>query len=310
MKYEHCRECRDVVIVWAFWVNVAQTTYKGLLGVMSGSAALVADAMHSGADVVASAVTMVSVKVSSRQANDDYPYGYGNIQYISSSIVGMILILGALYLMYESTVKIIAGDTTSPSTVAILGAVISVITNELMYRYQSCVGRENNSPAILANAWDNRSDAISSLAVLIGIIFAVLGFPIADRIAAVGVGILVARIGIELNVEAIKGLMDSSVDVDDVLKPVYEMAKNTSGVVGVRYLRGREIGEEIHLEIGIYVDGEMSVEEGDAIANNLRKQVFDELDHIKDIAISVVPVKLKKRRPWSGKKSVVVALPE
>ena len=91
MKYEHCRGCRNVVIVWAFWVNVAQTTFKGLLGIMSGSAALVADAIHSGADVIASSVTMASVKLSSRRADENYPYGYGNIQYISSSIVGMIL---------------------------------------------------------------------------------------------------------------------------------------------------------------------------------------------------------------------------
>jgi len=212
--------------------------------------------------------------------------------------------------MYESIVKIVAGDPTSPSTVALLGAVISVTTNELMYRYQSCVGTENNSPAILANAWDNRSDAISSLAVLIGIAFAVVGFPIADRIAAVGVGILVARIGIELNLDAIKGLMDSTVDIDDVIKPIYKIAKATAGVVGVRYLRGREVGEEVHLEVGIYVDGEISVQEGDAIADTLRKLIFDQVEHIKDVTIAVVPVKMKKQRPWSSKKRVVVAIPE
>ena len=87
MKFEHCKECRDEVVWWAFFVNIAQMTYKGLLGIMTGSAALIADAMHSGADVVASSVTMASLKISAKPADERHPYGYGNSQFISSSIV-------------------------------------------------------------------------------------------------------------------------------------------------------------------------------------------------------------------------------
>ncbi len=211
MKHEYCSVCRDEVVWWALIVNVAQMTYKGLLGMMTGSAALIADAMHSGADVVASSVTMASLKISNKPADESHPYGYGNIQFISSSIVGLILIIGAIYLIYQSSMSIINGDISTPSVVAVLGAAVSALTNELMYRYQSCVGTENNSPAIMANAWDNRSDAISSLAVLVGIVIAVMGFPMADNLAAIAVGLLVIRIGVELNTEAISGLMDSSI---------------------------------------------------------------------------------------------------
>jgi cation diffusion facilitator family transporter len=311
MKSEHCRICRDEVIVWAVVVNIAQTTFKGVLGLMTGSAALIADSIHSGADVVASFVTMFSVKVSQRGSNEDYPFGYGNVQFISSSVVGLILIFGALYLMYESVMKIVTGTYAEPNILAVLGAVISIATNELMYRYQGCVGKENNSPAIIANAWDNRSDALSSVGVLIGISIAVMGFPIADVLAAFVVAILVARIGIELNVDAIDGLMDSSVDMD-VLSEVYAIAKNTEHVVAVQHLRGRNVGEEIFLDICICVDGDLRVFESDLVADAVREKLLSDVEHVKDIQILVVPDEETKKpkgksqiislQKWLGKK--------
>lgn len=294
MRYERCKLCRDEVVWWALFVNIGLMFYKGAMGVITGSAALVADALHSGADVVATSVTLFSLKLSSRPPDEDHPYGYGNIQYISSSIVGLILFFGALYIMYESLHAILTGNLSSPNIFAMLGAGVSVIVNELMFRYQGCVGRENNSPAIIANAWDNRSDAISSVAVLIGIIFAVSGFPIADEIAAIGVGFLVAKIGIELNVDAVKGLMDSSVDID-VLKDVYRIAKEHPKVEGVCYLRGRNVGEDIHLDINLYVNRTLKVSESDMIAEEIRQRIFDEITHVRDVIVSVTPVETGKK---------------
>ncbi len=304
MKSEYCKICRDEVVWWAVIVNIAQTTYKGLLGLMTGSAALIADSIHSGADVVASIVTMVSVKVSKKGSNEEYPFGFGNVQFISSSVVGLILIFGALYLMYESVVKIVTGDISEPSVVAVLGAAVSVATNELMYRYQSCVGKENNSPAIIANAWDNRSDALSSVGVLIGIVIAVMGFPIADVLAAFVVAILVARIGIELNVDAMNGLMDSSVEVD-VLADVYAITREIPQVEEVQYLRGRNVGEDVFLDICICVSGNLKVFECDLIVDAVKARINDEVEHVKDIQVTAVPIEEVRK---SKKKFKVLSL--
>jgi len=294
MKFEECKACRDEVVWWAFFVNIAQTAYKGILGVLTGSAALIADAMHSGADVVASSVTIFSLKLSSKPADEKYPYGYGNIQYISSSIVGLILILGALYLIYESAMKIFVGEVSSPNPVAVLGAAVSALTNEIMYRYQNCVGTENKSPAIIANAWDNRSDAISSLAVLVGIFIAVIGFPIMDAIAAIAVGILVIRIGIELNMEAIYGLMDTTIEIDD-LKSVYHIALETPGVEGVSMLRGRNVGEDMHIEMEVFVDKNLKVYEGDLIAEAIADRIREAEEHITDIFVGLAPIDISDK---------------
>jgi cation diffusion facilitator family transporter len=298
MKFDHCRSCRSEVVWWAFIVNIFQTIFKGLLGLMTGSAALVADSLHSGADVVASGVTMASLKLSNRPPDERHPYGYGNIQFISGAIVGMILIMGAIYLIYESSVAVISGNYSSPSVFALFGAAVSALTNELMYRYQHCVGSENNSPAILANAWDNRSDALSSIGVLIGIAIAVMGFPMADDLAAIVVGLMVMRIGIELNSDAIAGLMDSSVDMD-TLKGIYAQVVELHGVEGITYLRGRNVGEALHIELNIKVNRNATVRDSDQITAAVYTALHREFDHVSDVKVLFTPVEVigQKFRP-------------
>lgn len=170
MKSDECLKCRDIVPRYAFGVNLGLAIYKGMLGVISGSAALVADALHSLADVVCTVVTIISLKISAQPADDDHHYGHGKIQFVSSAIVGTVLFTGAVLLFFEAVLKVLEGNAEAPASIAVMGALVSITINELMYRYQSCVGKELNSPALKANAWDNRSDALSSVGVLFGII--------------------------------------------------------------------------------------------------------------------------------------------
>jgi cation diffusion facilitator family transporter len=288
MKMDDCKDCREEVTQWAFYVNICQTIFKGILGLLSGSAGLLADSLHSGADVVASGVTIFCVKMSDKPADEKYPFGYGNIQYISSAIVGLILLLGAMLLMYESILKILSGNLEAPNVIAAVGAAVTVATNELMYRYQICVGNENNSPAIIANAWDNRSDAMSSVAVLVGVVASDLGFPIADTLAAIGVSLLVGKIGIELIGEAVKGLMDSSVDVD-VLQTAWQVTMDTPQVESIYFMRGRNVGEEVHLDIRLKVAPGLRVRDSSAIGELVRTRIQAELPHAKDIRLFVSP---------------------
>ncbi|CAA7622257.1 magnetosome biogenesis CDF transporter MamB [Magnetospirillum sp. UT-4] len=288
MRFEHCRDCREEVVWWAFTADIGMTLFKGILGLMSGSVALVADSLHSGADVVASGVTQLSLKISNKPADARYPFGYGNIQYISSAIVGSLLFIGASFLMYGSVMKLISGTYEAPSFFAAIGASVTVIVNELMYRYQICVGNENNSPAIIANAWDNRSDAISSAAVMIGVIASVIGFPIADTIAAVGVSALVGRIGLELIGNAVHGLMDSSVDTE-LLQTAWQLAMNTPLVESVYFLRGRHVGEEVQFDIRLRVSPKLKVKESTLVAEAVRQRIQEEIPHARDIRLFVSP---------------------
>ncbi|HEB72581.1 MAG TPA: magnetosome biogenesis CDF transporter MamB [Nitrospirae bacterium] len=304
MKYDHCEKCRDEVVWYALLVNIGQAFFKGALGVISGSAALVADSFHSAADVIASSVTMISLKISSKPADKEHPYGHGQAQYISSAIVGMILLGGALALLVGSIKNIISGDVTAPGKIALFGALISVSLNELMYRYQSCVGKENNSPAILANAWDNRSDAFSSIAVMTGITFAILGYPIADPLAAIGVSLVVIKIGVELNMVAVNGLMDSSPELED-LKEIYNIARGVPGVAGISYLRARSVGESLHVDIELVVDGELKVYEGDLIVDLTKDKITDQVDNSDEVQVYLSPEPIKEKKREKNRNSIL-----
>jgi cation diffusion facilitator family transporter len=292
MKYDHCRECKTEVTWYSIFVNIFLVIFKGVLGALSGSAALVADSFHSSADVIASSVTMVSLRISSQPADENHTYGHGKIQFISSAIVGLILLTGAIFILIGAVKSIANGDYAAPERIALLGAGVSILCNEFMYRYQSCVGRENNSPAIIANAWDNRSDAYSSMAVLVGIAFATFGFPIADALAALGVSLMVIRIGLELINDSIDGLMDASPEMDD-LQGIYRATRKVAGILGISYMRARTTGEDLHVEINIEVDEALKVYEGDLIVEVLKQKISQELDHVGTVQVFLTPLVLK-----------------
>lgn len=290
MKYEYCEDCRHEVVWIATGINVWLTFFKGSLAFLSGSAALRADTLHSAADVVANVITMASLKISSKPKDPCHPYGHGKIQYFASSIIGVLLIIGGLEIMVKALESIIKWDIESPTVIAAVGAIISIAVNELIYRYQHCVGKELNSPSIMANAWDNRSDAFSSVAVLIGIIGALMGYPVCDALAAIGVAILVIKIGVELNWTAIKGLMDASPDLDE-LKKIYQAALRIPEVRDVTNLRARSGGENMIVDLECAIDAGLTVSEGDKIKEVIRKMVAEEVENLneEDLHVCLAP---------------------
>ena len=293
MKTEQCLGCKKLVPVYALGANISLVFFKGVLGFISGSAALMADTFHSLADAICTIVTIVSLKISAQPEDKEHPYGHGKIQYFSSAIVGFTLLAGALFLFYESFLNILQGNIKVPGSIAILGAVISICLNEMMFRLQSCAATEFNSPALKANAYDNRSDAISSTGVLGGIVGSLLGFPVLDQLAAMFVSIMIARIGIGLLNESSKGLMDTSLDID-TLKGIYKRAINIENVKGISYLRGHSLGEKLRVDIEIEVDRETPVSQSDITALNVKESISRELEHIGEVMVYVRPEKVEE----------------
>ncbi|MBF0123867.1 MAG: magnetosome biogenesis CDF transporter MamB [Magnetococcales bacterium] len=293
MKYPHCPECRDVVTWYSIWFNVFLVTFKGLMAILTNSAALVAESLHSMADLLASFVTLASMRISRLPVNERHAYGYGKIQHISSGIVGLILAGGSVYLLIDAALSIWRGTYEAPNTTALLAAVVSVIGNELMFRYQMCVATENNSPAITANAWDNRSDAFSSVGVTIGIFFAtVLDFPVADPISAIVISVLVIKIGMDLIIEAVDNLMDATPQVAE-LETVYQIIRGFPLVLGINYIRARSLGENLYVEVDIRIDGQLKVFESDMLLLTLKEKIKQGMGDlgaiIGEIRVSVTP---------------------
>jgi cation diffusion facilitator family transporter len=269
--------------------NSGLVAFKGALGVMSGSAALIADTFHSSADVLATIAVLFSLKISSRKPDSIHAYGYGKIQHISSGLIGLLLFGGSVFILVNSGFDIVRGTYEKPHALALFGAIISILANEFMFRYEGCVARENNSPAIMANAWDNRSDAISSVGVLVGLVFAtLLGFPIADSVTAAIVAVVIMKISVSLMIEAINNLMDAT---PEFVKSsgLFKIFRKFPPITGINYLRARSLGEDFYIEADIRLDHKLKVYEGDLIVAALEEQVKKEFEHVGNIQIYLSP---------------------
>ncbi|MEI6413282.1 MAG: magnetosome biogenesis CDF transporter MamB [Pseudomonadota bacterium] len=295
MKYPHCYKCRDEVEWYVLAGNSGLVVFKGFLGVMSGSAALIADTFHSLADVLATIFTLFSLKISARAPDQAHAYGYGKIQHISTGTIGLLLLGGSMFILTGSVMDVVRGTYEAPNGVAVLGAFLSILANEFMFRYESCVAKENNSPAIMANAWDNRSDALSSLGVLIGIFIATfMGFPVADPLTAIIIAMVVIKIAVELMIQAINNLMDATPDFVKS-SDLFQIIRKLPAVTGINYLRARSLGEDFYIEADIRVDQRLKVYEGDLIVAALEEQIKQKIEHVGSIQIYLSPEETQRR---------------
>lgn len=262
--------------------------FKTVLGVLTGSMALQAHSLHSFGDFLTKGINLASVKVSSRPASARFPYGYGKIQFLSANFIGVSLMLGALAMLWSNISHLGAGHVQTPTFWAIFGALISAGTAELMHRYLSCVGRQVNSPAILAAAADNRGDVYSSLAVLAGIVLSILGWASADHLAAILVSFLVFRIGAIIAWDSIHGLMDGSVPPHQI-ENIRRLMADHHPELGIVDLRGRRMGEAWEVDLVLSIPTEMTIAECHSLEERLEQGIAREEPHARHVRIRFVP---------------------
>jgi cation diffusion facilitator family transporter len=227
--------------------NIFLCVFKTIVGVLSGSLAVIADALHSGADVLVSTVAIITVHLARKPADKTHPYGHGKVEFIGGVFVGIVLLIGASFIAVSSIGHLLrSSHQPPPHFIALAAAAISIAVNESLYRWIICAARRVNSAALEAEAWDNRSDAISSLPVFLGVLGAQFGFRSLDPLAALFVGILVGKIAFELLSKNLHGLMDVPLHSNEI-KRIKELVVATAGVKDIDYLKAlrREIQ---HLE--------------------------------------------------------------
>jgi len=265
--------------------NLFLCIFKAVVGVLSGSLALVADALHSGADVLVSVVAIITVHLARKPADSTHPYGHGKTEFIGGVFVGIVLLLGASFIAVSSIGHLLRSyRQPPPHFIALAAAAISIAVNELMFRWTICASRRVNSAALEAEAWDNRSDAFSSVPVFFGVLGAQFGFRSLDPLAALFVGLLVGKIGFELLSKNLHGLMDIPLEQCE-LKRINELVTSTRGVKDIDYLRTRGMGRHYMADMQILVNPKTTVERSNAIATEIRKTLRREIKHLEDITI-------------------------
>lgn len=260
-------------------VNAALIVLKFVAGFVGRSSAMVADAVHSLSDFVTDVIVLVFVKIAGRPSDKNHDYGHGKYETFATMIIGLILAFASFVLMYNGIRLIIDGldghALPRPTMIALVIAVVSIVSKEWLYRLTARVGRRVSSNAVVANAWHHRSDAVSSAGTLIGIAGAMfLGdrWRILDPIAAVVVSIFIIKSGYDIMKPSVYELLEGSLPENEE-KEIERLVKSVPGIVRIHNLRTRRIGNNIAVDLHAKMDGNITLTEAHAIATRAEEAI-------------------------------------
>jgi len=256
---------------------------KVIGGALFHSQALLVDGIHSFTDVASDLVVLGVMKVSRQEPDDDHPYGHQRIETFGTLVLGSILIAVGAALAWENTLRLLEGGVdTVPGWPVLMAAGMSVAGKEWIFRYTRHVGMKIRSDLIIANAWHSRTDAFSSIVVLVSTAGAMLGMIWLDVFAAVVIAGIIIHIGWKFTWDSVKELVDTGLSHEDT-EMLKSIARDTDGVRNVHELRSRRMGHDILLDIHLVVRPEISVSEGHQIGMQVVSGMRDALDNIRDI---------------------------
>ena len=293
MRYKRCEQCGEYVAWVGIWTNLSLVILKLIVGVTSGSKALIADALHSAANIITAFAIILSQKVSSRPADSRFHYGYGKVEFIAAGAISLLIIMGAVALITVSIEHLMQGSRTTPHFSALLMALVSIGANEMMFRYMHCAGTQLKSQTILASAWANRADCFSSLAVIIGVVGGSLGFRHMDPIAALFVVAIIIKVSIKILFDSVRALMDYSVN-DVYSEEIETIVAGVEDVRAISQLRTRLIGQKIWVELDILIDSGCTIRDGHRITARVKDALRAKMRDVERIGIHFRPLEAKE----------------
>ena len=271
------------------WVNVVLSVLQIVIGFFAKSQALIADGIHSLSDLLSDFVVLIANHHSQKEADEDHPYGHQRFETAASLFLGGILLSVGAGMIWASVDKIMNPDSIPDvAPVALVIAIVTLFAKEGLFRYMLSAAKRVKSSMLVANAWHARSDAASSLVVAIGILGHLMGYKILDPIAALVVGLMIARMGWRFGSEAFNDLMDRGVDEQE-LQEILHTLNTTPGVLGVHDVRTRKMGDMVMVDAHIEVDRNLTVEQGHDIAVAAREAVMHR-HRVLDLMAHVDPV--------------------
>ena len=283
-RYQSARKATLISVV----VNVVLSIGKIIAGLVGNSAAMLADGIHSTSDLVTDGIVLAGMNMASRKPDEDHPYGHGKYETLASQFIAIILLAIAIGICIDAVGRMGAPDLAPPTYLALIAAVISLVSKEVMFQYTYRLGKKLNAKALIANAWHHRSDAISSIAALVGIGGAMLGWPVMDPLAAIAVAIILGKVGLELLRDAIRDLSDSSHAVDqEVRTRIERLVAATPDVRSAHCLTQRGLGPDVAVDVHVVVDSFLSVSEGHQIAETVRRHLIKEVEPVTEVMVHV-----------------------
>lgn len=270
-------------------VNLVLSIGKVMAGIAGQSQALIADGIHSLSDLISDALVLVAARWGSHAADENHPYGHARIETAATAIVGFLLLAVAAGFLFDSISRLLRPERLlQPGWVALVAAVVSVVAKEMLFHYTRRVARRTNSALIDANAWHHRSDALSSLVVIVGVSGAMFGLFWLDAVAAIVVAVMVGWVGWRFIGSSVAELVDTGLSARK-LKELERLILSVDGVRGHRQLRTRRMGGQAFMDVQILLDGHLSLVEADAIAVRVQKLLIEQVPEMTDVMVGVRP---------------------
>lgn len=271
-------------------VNGLLIVLKMLAGIFGHSQALIADAVHSVSDLFTDAVVLVGLEIGGKPPDGDHHFGHGRIETLASTVVGVSLVVTAVYLGGKALLDIYRHTAIYPNGLAISGAALSIAFKEALYRYTVFTGRRMKSQLIIANAWHHRTDALSSVAVMAGVTGAWVNpaWHMLDAVAALIVSLIVIKVGADILRRTVREISDAA-PPPDVLDKIKKCSLSVEGVIDTHDLRVRSLAGRYQMEIHVVVDGRLTVAKGHDIAKAVESCIFEEIDQAGKIIVHVDP---------------------
>lgn len=274
--------------------NIILSLIKLIAGFVAHSNAMISDAIHSASDVFSTIIVMIGIKISSKEADKEHPYGHERLECVSSILLAMTLVIVGLSVGKKGVEAIIAivsnnvDQVVLPGTLALVAAIVSIVSKEAMYRYTAIHAKRINSSALLADAWHHRSDAFSSIGALVGIAGARMGFPVLDPIASLVICMFIAKAAWDIFMDAVNKMIDHACS-DDTVEELRQMVLSVPEVKNVDKLLTRMFGARIYVDVEISLDKDMTLKEAHEIAHMVHDRIEDKFEEVKHCMVHVNP---------------------
>ena len=267
--------------------NAVLGAIKVIAGFLANSNAMIADGIHSFSDVITTIGVIIGLKLSDKPEDKCHPYGHERMESISSLFLAIVLFGVALGIGYGGIVNIVNRSFVNPGVFAIVAAIISIVVKEWMYFYTMKYAKKINSSSLKADAWHHRSDSLSSIGALIGIIGARKGYPILDSLVAIVISVIIMKVAYDVIKESISQLVDKSAK-EETISEVYRKLSDIEGIRRIDSVKTRQHANRIYVDIEVSVDSLLTVEEGHDIALRIHNSI-EENSEVKHCMVHINP---------------------
>ena len=272
-------------------INTLLSVFKLLAGIFGASYALISDAVHSASDVFSTIIVIIGVKISSKKADKNHPFGHERFECVAAILLSVVLFATGAMIGYSGINNIITSAYTTfavPGIIAIVAAAVSIVTKEGMFWYTMSAAKKTNSSSLKADAWHHRTDALSSIGSLVGVIGAICGVKILDSIACILICLLILKAAIDIFIDAVKKMTDEACD-EKIEKEIREFILSCEGVLSIDSLMTRMFGNRIYVIVEIACKYDIPLYQAHSVAEAVHKGIEQNFLLVKHVTVHVNP---------------------